>query len=189
MLYSCPRHRPHPRPPRRRRLALACACACACAVTVTLVLAATLLPVARYADKLVLARPTWYKVAIWLEILVQAPVYVLGLYAFSRRRNWVRGPALVYAIVLLTIMPMVLAEQLVGEHATDRPLVVLAVYSPWLIMPVLLLWRVFPSGGAPVFATPDALPAMARAPTKSGQAVTKSPARARARASPARSRR
>ena len=44
----------------------------------------------------------------WLEVVVQAPFYVLALYAFVRRQNWIKLPSLVYATVLLTIMPSAL---------------------------------------------------------------------------------
>ena len=40
----------------------------------------------RTADGLVLARPVWFRVAIWLEVLVQAPFYALAILAFARSR-------------------------------------------------------------------------------------------------------
>ena len=46
------------------------------------------------ADSLVLARPVWFQVAIWIEVLVQAPFYALALFAFSRRAQWIRLPAI-----------------------------------------------------------------------------------------------
>lgn len=55
-----------------------------------------------------------FKVGIWLEIVVQAPCYALLLAGFSRSRRWVRLPSLIYATVLLTIMPIVMAEQVLG---------------------------------------------------------------------------
>ena len=53
-----------------------------------------------------LARPVWFHVAIWLEVLVQAPFYALAILAFLRGGSWIRLPALVYSSVLLTIMPI-----------------------------------------------------------------------------------
>ena len=96
----------------------------------------------RTADGLVLARPVWFRVAIWLELLVQAPFYALAILAFLRGHSWIRLPALVYSSVLLTIMPIVLGEQLFGPHATSRPRLVLAVYAAYVIMPALVAWRV-----------------------------------------------
>jgi steroid 5-alpha reductase family enzyme len=102
-------------------------------------------------DHLVMARPAWYRAAIWLEVLVQAPFYALALEAWARRRDSIRIPAIVYATVLLTIMPMILTEQLYGPHATHHPALILGVYGPYVVMPILILWRVrsplvFPRG-------------------------------------------
>ena len=95
------------------------------------------------ADPLMHARPVWFRAAIWVEVLVQAPFYAVAIYAFVRQRSWVRVPAIVYATVLLTIMPIVLAEQYFGPHASRRPLLVTAVYGAYVLMPVLLLVRVW----------------------------------------------
>jgi hypothetical protein len=93
-------------------------------------------------DKLVWARPLWYRVAIWLEVLVQAPFYVLAIEAFVRQRNSIRIPAIIYSTVLLTIMPMILFEQYYGPHRTKHPWLITAVYGAYVVMPLLVLWRV-----------------------------------------------
>ena len=36
---------------------------------------------------------------------VQAPFYAVAIFAFVRRANWIRLPAIVYSTVLLIIMP------------------------------------------------------------------------------------
>lgn len=94
------------------------------------------------ADRLVLARPVWFQAGIWLEIVVQAPFYALAIFAFVQRRSWIRIPAIIYSTVLLTIMPMVMAEQYFGEHRTDQPGIVTAVYGAYVVMPLLVLLRV-----------------------------------------------
>jgi len=96
----------------------------------------------RTADHLVLARPTWYKIAIWLEVYVQAPFYVLAILAFLRQQSFIRLPAIIYSTVLLTIMPIVLGEQYYGPHRTEQPLLVTAVYGAYVVMPILVLLRV-----------------------------------------------
>lgn len=106
-----------------------------------------------------LARPIWFKVAIWLEVLVQAPFYMLAMYAFARQRSWIRVPAIVYSTVLLTIMPIVLAEQYLGPHATSQPWLVTAVYGAYVLMPLLVLRRVW----SPQVFPPPLMPAKAPA--------------------------
>ena len=83
--------------------------------------------------------------AILVEVFAQAPFYAVALFAWIRRRSWIRTPAIMYSVVLLTILPIVLAEQYYGEHATAKPILVTAVYSPYVIMPLLMLARVLPS--------------------------------------------
>ena len=96
----------------------------------------------RTADKLVLARPAWFQVAIWLEVFVQAPFYVLAILAFLRQQSWIRVPAIIYSTVLLTIMCLVLSEQYSGAHKTDKPWLVTAVYGAYVVMPIVVLARV-----------------------------------------------
>ena len=48
---------------------------------------------------------------------MQAPFYALAIFAFCRQREWIRVPAIFYAAVLLTIMPMVLSEQCARHDA------------------------------------------------------------------------
>jgi hypothetical protein len=117
---------------------------------------------------LVLARPVWFQVGVWLEIVVQVPFYALAAFGFARQRDWVRTPCLVYATVLLTIMPIVLAEELVGAHATPRPLLVAAVYGPYVVVPLLLVARVW---------SPEVFPP-APPPNGTGRRRARSPAKA-----------
>ena len=136
----------------------------------------------RHADALVLARPVWFQVAIWLEIFVQVPFYLMGIFAFTRRLNWVRIPAIVYSVVLLTIMPIVMGEQYFGEHATKKPWLVTSVYAAYVIMPLLVLARVWdaevfpPSTSKQAGRTGKAPPAANKTPAR----ASKSPARRKA---------
>ena len=97
---------------------------------------------------------------------------VLAIYAFVRKCNWIRLPAFVYSTVLLTIMPIVLAEQYAGPHATAKPLLVTAVYAAYVIMPILVIVRVW---------SPEVFPSTAVASADSGSARrrARSPARAK----------
>ena len=46
------------------------------------------------ADALVMARPVWFKAAVWLELVVQLPFYVAAIYAFVHRCVCIRTPGL-----------------------------------------------------------------------------------------------
>ena len=76
-------------------------------------------------------------------------------------------------------MPIVLGEQYYGEHRTAKPFLVTAVYGPYVVMPILVLARVW---------SPDVFPRpIASAANKEvARKTPSSPARRRAAASPAR---
>ena len=102
---------------------------------------------------------------------------MLAIEGFARRRNAIRTPSIVYVTVLLTILPIVLAEQYAGEHRTDRPLLVTAVYSPYVFMPLVLLWRVWRTD---VFSGPDTATMTAPARRQRAKAAVAAPKHATA---------
>lgn len=79
-----------------------------------------------------------------------------------------------------------LGEQYFGAHATDRPLLVTAVYAPYVLMPLLLLWRV---KDVPVFSPYKASSSAAKGAKQVGMASPAGQAGAKRRqASPRRPR-
>ena len=95
----------------------------------------------RTFDPLLLARPVWWKVTIWIDALFFGPFYAVALYAYTRGRAWIRLPSIVYASVLLTIVLVILAEEMWGPHRSPRLAVVLLANAPWLLCPCYLLVR------------------------------------------------
>lgn len=95
-------------------------------------------------DPLVMARPLWYRTTLAWQVVLFWPFYVAALWAFARGRDWVRKPGLVWAGSQLTIVMLPTVHQLVGPLATDHPVVVLFLYLPWMVVPVVViarLWR------------------------------------------------
>jgi hypothetical protein len=92
-------------------------------------------------DPPLMARPAWWLATIWIDALFFGPFYLFGIYAFTRGRDWIRFPAIVYASVMLTNVTVILGEEFFGAHATEHPWLVLAVNAPWLVVPVLILCR------------------------------------------------
>jgi len=111
--------------------------------------------------------PHWFQAIIAAEVVFQLPFFFVAVYAFLTRANWIKTPVLLYgAHVPTTVFP------LLGTFlAPDAPLTpeqlryLLALYVPFILMPLLLVWR--------VTATPAVFPAAsaaAAAPTKHGKA-------------------
>ena len=92
-------------------------------------------------DPLLMARPPWWKATIWIDVLLFGPFYLAAIYAFVRRRNWIRVPALVWAGMMLSNVLIILLEEFSGPHATPNPGFVLAVNLPWLLMPFAMMLR------------------------------------------------
>ena len=95
----------------------------------------------RSFDPLLLARPAWYRATIWLDVLAFGPFYAVAIYAFARGRDWIRLPAVVWASMLFTNVFIILFDELKGIHATPSPAIVVAANAPWLLVPILVVWR------------------------------------------------
>jgi hypothetical protein len=99
----------------------------------------------RTFDPVLLARPAWWKATIWIDSLFFGPFYAFALYAFIRGRDWIRLPSVIWASVMLTNVTIILSEEMFGIHATPQlPMVLLANLS-WLVMPLLVLARMWRS--------------------------------------------
>jgi hypothetical protein len=96
----------------------------------------------RSFDPLLLARPAWYRATIWLDVLAFGPFYAVAIYAFVRGRDWIRLPSVVWASMLFTNVVIILFDELKGIHATPAPAIVVAANAPWLLVPILVVWRV-----------------------------------------------
>jgi hypothetical protein len=98
----------------------------------------------RTYDPLLLARPVWWKVTIWIDALFFGPFYVVAIYAYWRGREWIRVPSLIYASVLITIVQVILSEEFWGPYRSPRLAIVLLANAPWLLFPIYILVRMVP---------------------------------------------
>jgi hypothetical protein len=94
-------------------------------------------------DPLLMARPQWWKNTIWLDVVFYGPFYVAAIYAFVKGKNWIRIPAVFYSGMMFADVFIILGEEIAGPHATPHLPAVLALNLPWLLMPVLLVYRLW----------------------------------------------
>jgi EXPERA (EXPanded EBP superfamily) len=92
-------------------------------------------------DPLLWARPAWYRATIWIDVLVFGPFYAVAIYAYARGREWIRTPSLLWAGMMLSNVVIILSDELVGVHASPKPLVVVAANASWILVPLLVAWR------------------------------------------------
>ena len=88
-------------------------------------------------------RPVWWRMTIWIDALFFGPFYCFAVYAFTKGKDWIRIPSVIYASVMLTNVTIILGEEIMGEHATPTLLPVLAANASWVIVPALLIWRMW----------------------------------------------
>ena len=111
---------------------------------------------ARTFDPLVLARPTWWKMTIWIDVLCFGPFYAVGIYAFFRGREWIRLPSIIYSSVMITVVTIILGEELAGPHAAPHPVVVLLLNAPWILVPLYIILRMWRAEHPFTVSTPTA---------------------------------
>jgi hypothetical protein len=92
-------------------------------------------------DPLLIARPPFWQMTIWIDVIFFGPFYLCAIYAFFRGRDWIRVPALVWSGTMLANVLILLMEERYGTHATDHFGLVLAANLAWLLMPFAMIWR------------------------------------------------
>ena len=92
-------------------------------------------------DPLLMARPPFWKMTIWIDVLWNGPFYVAAIYAIARAREWIRMPALVWCGSMTAVVLMILSEEYSGVHKTPHFGFVLALNLPWLLLPFAVIAR------------------------------------------------
>ena len=94
-------------------------------------------------DPVLIARPAWWRMTIWIDSLFFGPFYIFGIYAFTKGKNWIRIPSIIWASVLITNVTIILGEEFMGSHPTPTPLFVLALNAPWVLVPAYTIKRMW----------------------------------------------
>ena len=101
-------------------------------------------------DPVLMARPVWWRMTIWVDSLIYGPFYAFAIYAFIKGRNWIRIPAFFYSGMMFMGVTVILGEEVAGPHATPHLPLVFGLNLPWLLVPFLLtarLWKEHPFSG------------------------------------------
>jgi hypothetical protein len=88
-----------------------------------------------------MARPPFWRMTIWIDVLFFGPFYLAAIYAFVRGRTWIRTPALVWSGTMTANVLIILMEERYGVYATPHFGIVLASNLPWLLMPAAKIRR------------------------------------------------
>jgi hypothetical protein len=95
----------------------------------------------RHWDPLLMARPAFFRMTIWIDVIVFGPFYTFAIYAFIRGRDWIRVPALVWAGIMMANVGIILFEEHYGAFATSHFGMVLGANVTWFLFPVAVIVR------------------------------------------------
>jgi hypothetical protein len=98
----------------------------------------------RQFDPLLIARPVFWQVEIWIDVLFFGPYYAAAMYCFIKGKEWIRFPSYVYAATLLVNVITILAEELYGVVPARDPTMVVAANLAWILFPIYLIARLWP---------------------------------------------
>ena len=92
-------------------------------------------------DPLLMARPPFWRMTIWIDVLFFGPFYLFAIYAFIRGRDWIRIPALVWSGTMMANVLIILMDERYGVTPAPDFGFVLALNLPWLLLPFAMIWR------------------------------------------------
>ena len=98
-------------------------------------------------DPLLMARPPFWRMTIWIDVIFFGPFYAFAIYAFARGRDWIRVPALVWSGTMLANVLIILMDERYGLTPTPNFAMVLAANALWLLAPfavIARMWRDHP---------------------------------------------
>jgi hypothetical protein len=93
-------------------------------------------------DPLLLAPPLALRIQTFLSAFVFGPFYLLLVYAFATGRDWVRMPAVAYTSAMTYGMVVFLGLEFLGDLPPTNLAKFAAFNVPYLVMPLLLGYRV-----------------------------------------------
>jgi len=94
----------------------------------------------RNFDPLLIARPPFWRMTIWIDSLFFGPFYIAAMYCLWHGHEWIREVSLLWSGALIAIVCIILHEEFLGEHAattTGSDTMVLLLNLPWLIFPAV----------------------------------------------------
>ena len=94
-------------------------------------------------DPLLIARPPFWRMTIWIDVIFFGPFYLAAIYASIRGRNWIRVPALVWSGTMLANVLIILMDERYGVTPAPNFGFVALLNVPWLTFPLLMILRMW----------------------------------------------
>lgn len=106
----------------------------------------------RNFDELLMARPMFWRMTIWIDQLFFGPFYIAAIYAFTKGKDWIRIPSIIWASVLMTNVTIILGEEFYGQWAAEtaaQKAAVVAANASWFLVPMYVIYRMWTAGEHP----------------------------------------
>src|SRR5438067_3061915 len=71
-------------------------------------------------DPLLIARPVFFKVTIWLDNLLYGPFYLIAIYAYIKGKERIRLPSIIYAVSMMSRVFRMPIEEDFGQYRTSN---------------------------------------------------------------------
>jgi hypothetical protein len=95
-------------------------------------------------DPLVAENPLFLRVMSGISAFAFGALYPVLAWGIAKRRNWVRGPSIVYAAMMLYSMFVHVVVELTCDTPPPNLPVFLGTYVPYIVVPAVLAWRMSP---------------------------------------------
>ncbi len=104
-------------------------------------LAAAWLLYAERWDPIFLAPPPWLRLICGADMFLFGPFYLVLIYAFIKRKRWIRIPGLMFGAVVAFDVTVYYALELWTERGRADLLMVVLINLPYWLVPFFLIYR------------------------------------------------
>eukprot|EP01100_Stratorugosa_tubuloviscum_P006987 TRINITY_DN2951_c0_g1_i1.p1 TRINITY_DN2951_c0_g1~~TRINITY_DN2951_c0_g1_i1.p1 ORF type:complete len:201 (-),score=59.16 TRINITY_DN2951_c0_g1_i1:110-673(-) len=98
-----------------------------------------------YADPLLRNNPWWFKAMAGMSPFIYFPFYVVAIYAIINKCNWIRIPSIMWGSCMFYSLYVIVIEEFYGQFKTPEPLIISLAYGPYVIAPLVVLFRFLPA--------------------------------------------
>jgi EXPERA (EXPanded EBP superfamily) len=92
-------------------------------------------------DPIFLNPPPWLRLLCGADEFLFGPFYLLLIYAFVKRKNWIRIPALLFGAIVAFDVSVYFALEFWTERGRADLLMVVLINLPYWLVPILLIYR------------------------------------------------
>jgi hypothetical protein len=98
---------------------------------------------ARTVDPVLYENPMWWQTIEWMNLIIQLPSAFFLFWAFSTGYNACREWCIIVCSFILYSTTVCIGGSLYGPNPTLDEVMFFAVYQPYVLCPIVVIWRVW----------------------------------------------